>query len=120
MFCVVIRFARGAQPVSDSPHRSLKSYLFLFLDAQRIDDAGDPLAVLVDEFLKVVAAQEDRRPAELFQGAFPRRRFSGGFDELHQRIALRRGNAGRAEDAAPVGQFDVDALLFECRNTVYA
>src|ERR687897_3701198 len=88
----------------------------LLFNAQGIDDAGDPLTVLIDEFFVVIAAQENGRPAEFVKGGLPRRRVRRCLDEFHQRIALGRGNAGSAEDAAPVRQLHVNRLFFERAN----
>src|SRR4030095_15796679 len=88
--------------------------LLFALDAERIDDAADALGILIYKLLEVIAAQEDRHPAEFFAGSLPRRGFSSGANDFNQSIALGGGDSRCAEDASPVGQLYVDALLFQC------
>src|SRR4051812_46317293 len=93
--------------------RARANHYALFLQAERIHDGLDALRVLVEELLVVVAAEEYRRPVELLQRLLPGGRLGRALHQLDQRVALLRGEAGRAEDAAPVAELDVDLLLLE-------
>src|SRR4029434_5444495 len=93
-----------------SSARLYRMTLFI-LNAERIDDAGNPFGILVDKFLESVAAQKNRRPAELFQSRFPSRGFRRALVDFDQRVALLRRDARRAKGAAPIGQLNVDGLF---------
>src|SRR5688572_32678134 len=92
--------------------------LFFAFDAERIDDAGDPLGIFVDKFSVSIAAKNNRRPAEPLKGFFPRRRLGGAAHDLDQRVALRGGYPRCAESSAPVGQLHAQSLFLEGRKSL--
>src|SRR6185436_4104696 len=113
---------RTRECVRESRERRLAVFfrvsLALFLQTERLDDAGDALLILADELRVVIAAEVPALPAELLERLLPCRRLGGGLDELDQAIALLRREARGAEDAAPVAELDVDLLLLERGNAL--
>ena len=92
-------------------HRLLR---YLFFDAERIDDAGDPFGIFVDEFLD----KRRRSKKSATSRAFPVSSFQAADSVAPWMILISASrccvrDARRAEGAAPIGQLDVDGLFFE-------
>src|SRR5512137_756222 len=90
----------------------------LLLQPERFHDRRDAARVFLEEGLELIAGQEPGCPPHPAQRLLPRRRFRRGLDELDQLVALRRREARCAEDAPPVAEHHVDALLLQRLDAV--
>jgi hypothetical protein len=99
--------SRRATPYSERPP---------FPSAQFLEDPGDALVLVVKEGLELGAALERVGPALVGEGLLPLR---GGVhlgDQVDVLLGLGLAQPGRADDAAPVGELQVDAQALEGRR----
>src|SRR5918993_157128 len=81
-----------------------------------LEHVGDARLLLLEVGAELVAGQIGVVPALLLQHFLPGRRLHHRVDRLDERVALRRGDAGRAHHRAPIGDVEVDALLIQRRR----
>ena len=98
---------RDAAPCARSAHQTMPD---LTIIARRLANSSST------NLSNAGAGQQRRRPAVLLQRLGPGLGLGGLDDHLGQRLALLGRDAGRAVDAAPVADHDVDALLLQRRH----
>src|SRR3989442_458732 len=87
--------------------------LVMSREPELFENAFDAARLGVEERLVIVAEQRDLGPFPRPAGLRPLRGCGHLPDQGDHRLTLRIVDAGRREDAAPIEQLDVDALLLQ-------